>query len=163
MNLYQISENIRALADIGEPDSPVHWQAVKDTLDGLEGEFSDKAEQIGKLVSMLTRQADACELESVRLKDRSRNLRIRADSVKGYLYNMMKRANMQRVDTDLFNINIRKMPARVEVDEDLLPAEWTVSRMTYRPDKRAIKDALEQGVEIKGAILVQDAERLYIK
>lgn len=160
MNLYDIADNIRVLADMaGEFDE----ETIKDTLEALEGDLHQKADNIGKLCKMLDRQADSCELEAVRLKDRAANLRKRRDSVTNYMQAAMHVMGVKRVDTDLFNIGIRKLPATIELDEELLPKKWLVSRETFRPDKAAIKAAIQDGQEIRGAKLVTDRERLYIK
>ena len=78
MNLYDIADNIRQLADLaGEIDD----QTIQDTLESLTGDLTEKADNIGKLTKMLERHADACELESIRLKERAVQLRKRRDSV----------------------------------------------------------------------------------
>ena len=160
MNLYEISDNIRQLADMaGEVDD----QTIADTLESLTGDLTEKADNIGKLSKMLTRQADACDLEATRLKDRAVQLRKRNDSVLAYLQANMAVAGFRKVENSLFNIALRKIPDVVQLDEELLPKKWLVERTTYAPDKQGIKAAIEAGQEIRGATLVTGREKLYIR
>ena len=164
MNLYDIADNIRVLADmVNQEGGEMDEQTIADTLEALEGDLTHKADQIGKLVKMLSRQADMCELEAARLGDRSAKLRKRAESVTAYLHACMRVADVKKVENSLFNIAIRKMPDVVELDEELLPKGWFVERITQRPDKRGILAAIKVGNEIRGATLVTDREKLYIR
>ena len=164
MNLYDIADNIRVLADMVEAEGgEFDEQTIADTLDGLEGDLNQKADNIGKLVKMLGRQADACELESVRLKDRAEKLRQRSDSVTAYLHACMKVVGIRKVDNELFNIALRKTPDVIELDEELLPKKWFVEKITERPDRRGILAAVKAGQSVRGATLVTDREKLYIR
>ena len=162
MNLYEIADNIRQLADLAGSED-FDQDTINDTLEGLEGDLATKADNIGKLSKMLCREADACELEATRLKDRAGKLRKRNESVLSYLEACMIVADVKRVENSLFNISIRKMPPVVQLDEELLPKKWLIERVTYAPDKRGIKAAIEAGQEIRGATLVQDRQKLYIR
>ena len=162
MNLYEIAENIRMLADMAE-SGEFDDQTIDDTLESLTGDLTEKADNIGKLSKMLTRQADACDLEATRLKDRAGKLRERNDKVLGYLQANMHLAGVKRVENSLFNISIRKMPPVVQLDEELLPKAWLRETIRYAPDKTRIKAAIEAGEKIRGATLVKDREKLYIR
>lgn len=160
MNLYEIAGNIRELADMaGELDD----DTIRDTLESLTGDLTEKADSIGKLSKMLTRQAEACNLEATRLKDRAAKLEKRNESILSYLQACMVVADVKRVENSLFNISIRKMPPVVQLDEELLPKKWLVERITYAPDKRGIKAAIEAGTDVRGATLVTGREKLYIR
>ncbi len=164
MNLYDIADNIRVLADMVEAEGgEFDEQTIADTLDGLEGDLNQKADNIGKLTMMLTRQADACELEAVRLKERATKLRKRSESVTAYLHACMTVAGLKKIESSLFNISVRKVPDVVEIDEELLPPDWFVEKVTERPDKRGILAAIREGQTIRGATLVTDREKLYIR
>ena len=164
MNLYDIADNIRVLADmVNQEGGDMDEQTIADTLEALEGDLSHKADQIGKLVKMLDRQADMCELEVARLGDRSSKLRKRSESVTSYLHACMRVADVKKVENSLFNIAIRKTPDVIELDEELLPKRWFIERTTERPDKRGILAAVKAGEEIRGATLVTDREKLYIR
>ncbi|MGI9294512.1 MAG: siphovirus Gp157 family protein [Pseudomonadales bacterium] len=160
MNLYDIADNIRVLADMAEEFDP---ETIADTLEALEGDLEQKADSIGKLCKMLDRQADACELEAIRLKDRAAHTRKRREAVTNYLEAAMKVMGKARIETDLFNISLRRLPPVIELDDELLPKKWLVVRESFRPDKIAIKAALQTGNTIPGATLVTDRQRLYIK
>ncbi len=164
MNLYDIADNIRVLADLAQSgDDQFDEQTIADTLESLDGDLTQKADSIGKLVKMLDRQADMCELEAARLGDRSHKLRKRSESVVAYLHACMNVAGVKKVENSLFNISIRKIPDVVELDEELLPKRWFVERVTERPDRKGILAAIKAGDEIRGATLVTNRDKLYIR
>lgn len=164
MNLYDIADNIRELARMAEQeDCDIDEQSIADTMEGLEGDLEYKADQLAKWVKNLSRQADMCELEARRLGDRSAKLRKTADSVTAYLHACMKIAGVKKLDNDLFKIHIRKTPDVIELDEELLPKKWFVEKITERPDRRGILAAVQAGEEIRGATLVTNREKLYIR
>lgn len=164
MNLYDIADNIRQLAYMADQaDSDIDEQTISDTLEGLEGDLEHKADQLAKWVKNLSRQADMCELEARRLGDRSDKLRKTAESVTAYLHACMKIAGVKKIDNDLFKIHIRKTPDVIELDEELLPRKWFVERVQQRPDRRGILAAIQAGESVRGATLVTDREKLYIR
>ena len=164
MNLYDIADNIRVLAEMVDAEGgELDEVTIADTLEALEGDLSHKADQIGKLVKMLSRSADMCELEVARLGDRADKLRKRAESVTAYLHACMKVAGVKKVENCLFNIAIRKTPDVIQLDEELLPKRWFKERIVETPDKRGILAAVKAGEEIRGATLVTDREKLYIR
>lgn len=164
MNLYNIADNIRELARMAEQeDCDIDEQSIADTMEGLEGDLEYKADQLAKWVKNLTRQADMCELEARRLGDRSSKLRKTAESVTAYLHACMKIAGTKKIDNDLFKIHIRKTPDVIELDEELLPKKWFVERVEQRPDRRGILAAVKAGETIRGATLVTNREKLYIR
>lgn len=164
MNLYDIVDNLRVLAEMVSDDgADLDEQTIADTLEALEGDLAHKADQIAKLVKMLGRQADECDIEIARLKDRAARLRKRSDSVTAYLHACMNVAGVRKVENSLFNIALRKIPDVIQLDEELLPKKWLRERITYAPDKREIKAAIEAGQEVRGATLVTNREKLYIR
>jgi hypothetical protein len=164
MNLYDIADNLRVLADLqADGGDDMDEQTIADTLEALEGDLSNKADSIAKLCKMLERQADDCELEAIRLKDRAAKLRKRVLSVKGYLQACMNVAGVRKVENSLFNIALRRIPPVIQLDEELLPKSWLKEHITYAPDKAGIKEALQAGEEVRGATLVTNRDKLYIK
>ena len=162
MNLYEIADNIRQLADMADTGD-FDEQTIADTLEAYQGDLTAKADSIGKLSKMLSHQADACEIEAIRLKDRASKLRRVRESTLSYLQACMTVAGINRVENSLFNISIRKVPSVVMLDEELLHKKWLREKVTYAPDRAAIKAAIEDGQEVRGATLVTGRQKLYIR
>ena len=62
----------------------------------------------------------------------------------------MAETGQTRVDTTLFKVGFRKSEA-VVVDEDKLPKEYQI--VSYKPDKKTLKELLKSGKHIEGATL----------
>ena len=75
----------------------------------------------------------------------------KAASLRNWLSNALC---TQSFETARVRISFRKSTA-TEINAELLPKKWNVKKITYTPDKAAIKAALLAGESIKGAQLVE--------
>ena len=75
----------------------------------------------------------------------------KADSLKIWLSNALCYLPFE---TPRVHISFRKSTT-ADVDENVISKEWCVEKVTYSPDKKAIKTALESGETIEGAVLTE--------
>ena len=71
--LYQLTADYMNLLELAE-DPDIDEQAFVDTLEGIEGALEDKAEGYAKVMRQLEADAAACEVESKRLKNKSKTI-----------------------------------------------------------------------------------------
>lgn len=153
LKLYELAESINQVAYM-----------MEDGVEGLEGvletidlSFQQKAEGIIKLHHSKIAEAEMIEKEISRLKLRSDKLRKDGEWLHGYVEREMLRTNTPEIKSSLFKIKITANPPRVEVtNQALLPDRYVRTTMTMSPDKMAIKEELQKGIEIPGAELRQD-------
>lgn len=150
--LYTITEQFKelaALADTADEDLAV---ALRDTMEGIEGEFQEK----GKAIAMITLNIDG-DLEAIqsqidRLTERKRIITNRKESLKEYLRTNMDAAGITKITHPLFTISCGKgKPIVVIDDEKALPDDFVKVKVTSAPDKAAIAKALKDGQEVPGA------------
>lgn len=79
MHLYEISENFRTMAAMLEDEDPEVQAAAKDTLEAIQGEFSDKADNIACLIKELKADAEAIKEEADKLSQRAKAKKSKAD------------------------------------------------------------------------------------
>ena len=135
---------------------------VQDTLDAIEGAFEDKAENVGKAISMLSAKAEGIKTEEKRLKARREALEKQAKNLKEYLFNNMKQLQKKKIEGQLYTFSIRKNPPKLLV-EDLneIPFEY-YKAVEPQLDTNLVKEQLKLGKEVPGARLEQ-GESLQIK
>jgi hypothetical protein len=159
MKLYEITG---ALADLSSMD--MNDEAVKDTLELVQGDFNDKAVSIIKLAENLEADTAAIDAEIERLKSRKQVIVNRQKQLREYLLHNMEVSGITKIECPLFTASIRKGSESVEIEnEDSLPDEFIKVEVVTKPDKNAIKAALKSGKDVNGAKLIRGANTIVIK
>ncbi|WP_340052089.1 siphovirus Gp157 family protein [Pseudomonas proteolytica] len=150
--LYTIAEQFKELAALAETADEDLAVALRDTMEGIEGEFQEK----GKAIAMITLNIDG-DLEAIqsqidRLTERKRIINNRKESLKEYLRSNMDAAGITKITHPLFTITCGKgKPIVVIDDEKAIPDDFVNVKVTSAPDKAAIAKALKDGQEVPGA------------
>lgn len=150
--LYTIAEQFKELAALAETADEDLAVALRDTMEGIEGEFQEK----GKAIAMITLNIDG-DLEAIqsqidRLTERKRIINNRKESLKEYLRTNMDAAGITKISHPLFSITCGKgKPIVVIDDEKALPDDFVNVKVTSAPDKVAIARALKEGKAVPGA------------
>lgn len=161
--LYQLTHDLKSLVELADTEElPV--EVVRDTLEGIEGAIEVKATNIAKLTRNLDASAQAIREAAKAMLERAERVERRADSIRAYLLWAMQAGEMQKIECPEFKISRRKNPVSVVIDEwHELPDIFKVHKPSpLVPDKKAIKDAIENGQKVPGAHLFQN-ERIEIK
>lgn len=150
--LYAITEQFKELAALAENADEDLAVALRDTMEGIEGEFQEK----GKAIAMVTLNIDG-DLEAIqsqidRLTERKRIIANRKESLKEYLRTNMEASGITKITHPLFTITCGKgKPIVVIDDEKAIPDDYVNVKVTSAPDKAAIAKAIKDGIEVPGA------------
>lgn len=159
MKLYEITG---ALADLASMD--LDDEAVKTTLECVQGDFNDKAIAIIKLAENLDSDTSAIDAEIERLKARKQVIVNRQKSLREYLLHNMETSGITKIECALFTASLRKGIESVEIEnESLLPDEFISVEVVTKPDKKAIKQAIQSGQQVPGATIKRGATSIVIK
>lgn len=143
--LYEIKNEFNELLLMAD-EQGLSLDDIKDTMDGIEFEFEEKADSTAKMIKTLIADADSVKAEKDRLAKRETALRNSADNLKKYLETMMLEVKKKKFKTTLFSFNIQKNPKTVKVEvEELLPKKHLIKQ----PDKvnrKQLLDDLKAGV-----------------
>lgn len=143
--LYEIKNEFNELLLMAD-EQGLSLDDIKDTMDGIEFEFEEKADSTAKMIKTLIADADSVKAEKDRLAKRETALRNSANNLKKYLETMMLEVKKKKFKTTLFSFNIQKNPKTVEVEvEELLPKKYLIKQ----PDKvnrKQLLDDLKAGV-----------------
>jgi len=158
--LYKIASDIRQVLELGE-QGEIPAEAIADTLEGLKMAFDDKLDAVLAYRQGLIHESTAYDAEIKRLTERKKSLETKAEKLKDYAINMMFAVNKQS-HKGLFSISIGK-PSKVVGIEDanLLPPEFLITKV--EPNKTAIKNAINEGRTIPGALIIDGKPRITIK
>lgn len=167
MKLYELvkeMEDLVALSECGE----IPEEAIRDTLEGLQGEINEKAEQIALTVKQLVAEAAAIKQEEQRLAERRKAKENAAESIKRYLSEMLLKAGIGKIDTARAAITFRSSKA-VEIEDESSFIAWAQENadqyLTFsapKISKSAVKEALASGIEVRWAH-IEEKQNIQIK
>ena len=95
-----------------------------DTLEGIEGEFEMKAENIAAFIKSLKAQSDILKNEETALKKRRDTKDRQIESLKTYLLNQMKAIGRKKIEMPKAVISIRNNAPSLVVDDELELINW---------------------------------------
>lgn len=160
-NLYQLTNNYETVLNMLY-DEDADEQMILDTLEAIEGEIEDKADNYAKIIKELEAKQNARKEEAKRLTESAKVFENRVKALKSNLFNSMKATGKTKFATDLFNFNIVKNGGKQALTIDgEVPEEYTKTIIENDTDK--IRQALEKGKKLPFAHLEPRGERLSIK
>ena len=168
MKLYEISNTYKSFLDAVE-SGEIPEEAITDTLAGIDGEFEDKADNIACYIKSLLSEAQAIKNEVDILIERADAKKHKAERLTDYLYQQFKIAGKTKMETPRNVLQIKNNPPSVQIADADSFTQWAKGNasnlLAYKeplPDKKAIKQALQDGQQIPGAELVR-GDKLAIK
>lgn len=160
-NLYQLTNNYEKVLNMIY-DEDIDEKMIFDTIEGIEGEIEEKADNYAKIIKELENKRDARKNEAKRLTDSAKTFDNRINSLKNNLYYAMKAISRPKIVTELFTFNIVKNGGKQTLTIDgKVPEEYT--KITIENDTSKIREALENGVILTFAHLEEREESLRIK
>ena len=169
MSLYEVAnvylKDLEMLEHM-ETSGELSVQALEDTLEGLPGEFEEKAKNVAYYAKNLEAEADAIKSAIEAMQARSKALQNKADWMRWYLESNMLRTGITEIKCPYFVMKIKKNPPKVVVDcEAALPDVcFKVIPETRQIDKAAIKELLLKGdTKTMSGAHIEQGERLEIK
>ena len=169
MRLYEISGTYQRLLDAIDAGE-IPEEAIADTLEAVEGELTDKLDNIACIVKSISAESDAIKAEADRLTERRRAKTKHAERLIDYMYHSMKATGKTKIETARNKLTIKQNPEAVDVaDEtkarqffkDTKQTKFLIERQSDL-NKTEIKKALQSGEIIPGVSLTR-AERLEVK
>lgn len=156
MALYDLTADMHRLYDMAEDeyaetDDCDFTTAFLDTMEGLEGEFNDKAANIGRLIRSLEADAKAVKEESDRLNAKQKSITNRAKWLKQYLMQNMQAVGKKQSGDAVTAIKIANnggvRPLVFDPDE-AVPEEYIIHEDVTHNDTDRIRAELDAGKEL---------------
>ena len=150
MNLYNIkSEYLNIAAQLTEGElTPELEQALIITQENLQ----EKAINYGYVIKNFESEVDIIEEEIKRLNALKKARQNAVDKLKNNISDAMQLFGILEVKAPTFKMNFRKSES-IEIFEGL-DQEFITEKVSYQPDKIAIKNAIKEGITVNGAALV---------
>lgn len=135
--LHQLTQEYMELLNMAE-EMELDPQTLKDTLEGMDGEFEQKAENYAVIINSLLGQAEMLKAEKKRIEEREKVFLNNAERMKEALEKAMKVTGKRKFKTLLFGFNIQKNPLSLVIDdESKVPKEFV--KIEKKIDRTALK------------------------
>ena len=160
--LYELKENWKQVADMLYEEE-IDEQCILDTLESIEGEIEDKADNYAIVIKELLADAKICKDEKQRLENRQKSFENRATLLKTKLEEVMRETGKTKFKTAKFSFGIQKngglAPLWITEDINIIPEPF----IKKEPDNTKIRQALEEGKELAFAHYEERGESLRIR
>jgi hypothetical protein len=144
-------------------DDPEVVAMFEDAIEEAGENFREYIVQAMDIAANLKMSAEAIKLEQERLHNLRNERLTRAERLENAVKRYMEMVELKEVVTDLYTLKLRKNPPKVEIlEEVVVPSEYKVEKLSFTIDKKAIADALKNGVPVDGARLI-NTTRLEVK
>ena len=155
MDLYHINQNyveiINQLYENGGEITPEIEELMAQNAD----EFNDKAENYMKAIRNLEADQQKFKEEAAFFTDKAKRAEKTVETLNGIMVKAMELRGINKCDFGSFKASLRKSKS-VSVTEDFFfdgNNKYIRVKESKEPDKKAIKEAIESGIEIVGATL----------
>lgn len=160
MKLHEITSEMREIAEMD--DMPE--DAIRDTLESVQGQFDDKAKTIATVSVNMNSDIQAIELEIDRLNKRKQFILNRDKSLREYLKTNMIATGIKKIACPLLTITLAKGRDILSIDsEGMIPDEYMRVKTEVQPDKKRLLADLKQGKDIPGVSIRQSEPSVRIK
>jgi DNA-binding XRE family transcriptional regulator len=152
MNLYNTLELEKQIEFIAEHNEGEVEENLFQQLIEAQTQSIVQIENLCKYIRSLELGIDICKQEETRIATMRKKAENRIESIKKYLTPYVQHEG--NIEAGTFKLSIRKSK-RVELSDYFNSSEYCNVKEVITPDKTAIKKAIESGIVIEGAKLVE--------
>ena len=160
MKLFEITAAYQSFVDAVE-NGEIPEDAIADTLESITATLEEKADNTACVIKNMTAEIFALKAEERKLAERRRIKENQVERLREYLANALIQSEHTKIETARNKISFRKSEG-VKIDDESAFIEWAMKNndeyLTYKEpaiNKTAIKGALADGKEVKGAYIEQ--------
>ena len=168
-NLRELTDDLVSLADLldgaaGELDDDIR-DAITEQMGQLEDDLEGKTEGIVSLIREKKAMHEVRMAESERLRKLAKIDLNTANRLREWLHFNLKRIGTKTIETDLGIVSVHNNSGKtpIEINEAILPSEYTVKRTSVVPNKDKIREAIDAGTEVPGVIIKNRGTHLSIR
>lgn len=150
----EIERAMSLLMDVDEAElTPQERQDREEYLDVLRSMEAEKVDNFARFIRAQTAQADHLRAESARLAKKARSLESNIRWLKGQYLAVMQSRGLDMVRGEAYSVRRKRNKYVLITDEAALDPDYVRVDVKTIPDKRLIAAAIENGVQVDGAVL----------
>ncbi len=146
MRLYELAEQWDAVFNMME-DGETDEQVIFDTLESIEGEIEDKADNYAKMIRNLQTSVDVLKAEEERLYYRRKSTENHIQRLKDNLQANLEFIGKTKFKTDLFSFSVAKnggkQPLSITDNLDEIPGKYLIPQPP-KVNNDAVRELLKE-------------------
>ena len=154
MNLYQIENEYLQLSEMLIDSEGELTPELIEALEINGNNLKNKAVNYGYVIKQMEGNVDLIDAEIKRLQAMKKSRVNAADTLKETIKTAMLMYDLNTIEIPTMKLSFRKSESIEIINEAQLSEDFTTTKVTTTPNKVAIKEALKNGVEVAGAVLV---------
>ena len=154
MNLYELTAEAKMIASLLETEELT--PELEAMLVINQQELTQKSIDYVKVIRNKEAYSDAIEAEIKQLKVKKDDNDRVIDRMKLMLKNSMMDSGIDKIESGIFKLSLRRSEAVEVISIDQLPESLTVVKKTVSADKLKIKEQIKNGIPVEGAVLVEN-------
>ncbi len=161
MKLIDISDEFQAIYNLASDTDDV--ETLTELYNQLETELEHKADSVRVVLSKLKSDSEYLADEVKRLQQRKKSIDTNIDNLKGLLMWTFLKAGVDKLKAPkatFYFANSKSLKIDSAIDISSLPKEYYT--VEYKADKKALKEAVENGVVVDG-ISIEENTSLRIR
>lgn len=153
-SLYNLTNDYLALQEMAQnAETAEDMQALEDTISSIADAIEVKGENYAKLIKCLDADNDGIQKEIKRLQKAKKANENLTNRLKANMDESLKAVGSDKLKCGTFTFSYRKTKSVEILDLNALPSDYKA--IEYKPDKNAIKKAINDGEAVAGAALVE--------
>lgn len=151
--LFEITQEAIELASLLEEGE--FTAEMEQQLAITQSELTEKATNYGKVIKTIEGDISVIDAEIKRLQALKSAKGKVIDRMKESVSNAMQAFHVDKIESPIMKIYFRKSEAVEVEDENLVPDEYKLSRVTVSPDKIRIKKMIQSGEMVPGCQVIE--------
>ena len=152
-SIYQIQSEYQLLINqVIDADGELSPE-VMEALQINEQQLQSKAIDYSYVIKQLDSDCEQIDAELKRLQQLKKVRTNLAERLKDTISNAMNLYEVEKIETPLIKLSFRNSESVEITNESQLDACFIVTKTVTTPDKKAIKDAIKNGVFVEGATI----------
>lgn len=152
--LYEINKDFQNwLLKVEDNEGEVTEELMIE-FENIGGDFEVKAEAYAVLIKQKKAESEAIKAEKLRLTERQAQAEKTVSGLTERLTNALNLFGKDKFETSKCKVSFRTSKSVEITDETLIPDEYF--KITKTPNKTNIKTAINEGKEIKGAVITEN-------
>lgn len=162
-SLYNITNNFMEIIENFE-NGEYTEQEYNQLMSRVCEDLQNKSTNIIAIIRNNEILANSIKMEEKRLKENREKIENSLDKLKNYVKENMEKLTIEKIETEIGTLSIRKNPLSVEIENETeIPEEFKKIKTEIAVDKTAIKNHFkETGEIVKGTRIINNKTSLVI-